>query len=339
MARAVTIPVTEVNQAGDARRLAVALAAQLGFSEEAQGKVALVVTEVARNLALHAKQGELVVNPIEQGGVGGVELLALDRGPGIPDLARALQDGYSTTGTAGEGLGAIARISSTLDIHSLSGVGTALLARLWAGPTPVQEPGCLDIGCVNLPLVGEEVCGDSYAVDQENGRCRVMVVDGLGHGPGAATAAQESVRIIEQTPDEGPAEVIRSIHAGIRHTRGVAIAVAEIALARQEVRYAGVGNIVGALISETRRVNMVSLNGTVGHQVRQVQEFSYPWAEGALLVMHSDGLGTHWKLEGYPGLFSREPTIVAGVLYRDFSRGRDDVTVLVGREPRVGTRP
>lgn len=333
MSSPIVIPVSDVSQAGEARRAASALAARHGFSEEAQGKVALVVTEAARNLAIHAKQGELVVTPIEAAGVGGVEILALDRGPGMTDVARCMADGYSTAGTAGEGLGAMARMSSTFDIFSLPGVGTALLARLWARPRPGgAQAGCLDLGAVSLPKSGEEACGDGYAIDQESGRCRIMVVDGLGHGPGAATAAQEAIRIFERSAGEGPVATLQAAHAGMRHTRGAAMAVAELNPETRQIRYAGIGNIVSSLISEKQRLNMVSLNGTVGHQVRQVQEFTYPWIEHALLVMHSDGLGTHWKLDSYPGLAAREPTLVAGVLYRDFSRGRDDVTVLVARE-------
>jgi hypothetical protein len=53
---------------------------------------------------------------------------------------------------------------------------------------------------------------------------------------------------------------------------------------------------------------------------------------GFLLVMHSDGLATHWNLDQYPGLVGRRPSLIAGVLYRDFARGRDDVTVVVAKK-------
>ena len=79
---------------------------------------------------------------------------------------------------------------------------------------------------------------------------------------------------------------------------------------------------------------MASRTGTVGHAVRKIQEFTYPWPPGAHLVMHSDGLATGWSLDRYPGLMRRHPSLIAGVLYRDYSRGRDDVTVLVARMQR-----
>jgi hypothetical protein len=75
----------------------------------------------------------------------------------------------------------------------------------------------------------------------------------------------------------------------------------------------------------------MSHNGTVGLQVRKIQEVSYPWPADAVLVMHSDGLQSHWRLGQYPGLAQRDAALIAGVLYRDFTRGRDDVSVVVQR--------
>jgi hypothetical protein len=85
-------------------------------------------------------------------------------------------------------------------------------------------------------------------------------------------------------------------------------------------------------LAQEKTNSLVSYNGTVGHEVRKIQEFVYPWPKGGLLVMHSDGLGTQWRLDRYPGLVAKHPSLLAGVLYRDFNRGRDDVTVLVVRE-------
>jgi hypothetical protein len=92
-----------------------------------------------------------------------------------------------------------------------------------------------------------------------------------------------------------------------------------------------VGNIACRVEASTANRHLVSYNGTVGHVLRKVQEFSFPWPKGALLVLHSDGLVTHWDLAAYPGLSARHPGLIAGVLYRDYDRGRDDVSVVVLR--------
>jgi hypothetical protein len=76
---------------------------------------------------------------------------------------------------------------------------------------------------------------------------------------------------------------------------------------------------------------MVSHNGIVGHNVHRSEEYRYPWPPGALLVAHSDGLETQWSLAAFPGLASRHPAMIAAMLFREHSRKRDDVAVVVAR--------
>jgi anti-sigma regulatory factor (Ser/Thr protein kinase) len=322
------IPVTESSQAGQARRAAAAMAARLGFNEEAQGKVALVVSEAAKNLVAHAREGQILLRPLYAGPHVGVEMLALDKGPGMADVDRCMRDGYSTAGTGGSGLGAMRRQSALFDIHSVPGVGTAVLARLWAGKPPAPE--AMEVGVVCLPKPGEEVSGDSWAVDVKEGRTLFLVADGLGHGPDAARASRAAVVSFLEQGSRELVELLRGMDQELRSTRGAAVALAMLDGA--QLHYAGVGNISSAVVAPASAQRMVSMNGTLGHQAPRMQRFSYSWSAGATLVMCSDGLSTQWKLEGYPGLLARHPSLAAGVLYRDFCRGRDDVTVLVARE-------
>jgi hypothetical protein len=85
------------------------------------------------------------------------------------------------------------------------------------------------------------------------------------------------------------------------------------------------------IVGEERVQNMVSMNGTAGQGALRGKEFTYRFEPGALLVMASDGLATHWSLGRYPGLPLRDPALIAGILYRDHARGRDDVTVVAAR--------
>jgi anti-sigma regulatory factor (Ser/Thr protein kinase) len=321
------VPVTELSQVGEARRVAIALAAWQGFGETEAGQVALVVTEAATNLVKHARDGVILLRCVHERGTAGLEVLALDRGPGMADVGHCLRDGFSTAGTPGTGLGAIARLSGCADIHSVPGQGTALLVRLWAGPPPGPPEG-LRVGAVSVPVAGEEVCGDAWAVEQADGRAVLLVADGLGHGPDAAAAAREAVRVFRDSAGLGPADILQAIHPALRSTRGAAVAVAEVRLREGAVRYAGVGNITGTVLSAGGDRSLVSHNGTLGHAARRFQEFAYPFPQGATLVMHSDGLSSRWDLDAYPGLHARDPALIAGVLYRDFRRGRDDATVL-----------
>jgi anti-sigma regulatory factor (Ser/Thr protein kinase) len=328
-----TLRVTEATQAGDARRLAQELARQVGFDEPDAGKVAIAVTESATNLVKHGGGGEIVLRVLSHGTIAGIEMLVLDRGAGITNVAECLRDGFSTAGSPGTGLGAVRRASALFDLYSVPRAGTAILARFW----PLRDApdgDRLQLGVVSVPKSGEHVCGDAWAVEQLPGRVVIVVADGLGHGPGAAEAARAALQTFRTRLAQGPLEMIEAMHDPLRRTRGAAVSVAEIDTDRRLVRFSGVGNVAGAVLSRNGSRRMVSGHGTVGLSVRKVQEFAYPWPDGALLVMHTDGLGTRWDLDAYPGLSERHPGLVAAVLYRDFCRGNDDATVVVVREMR-----
>lgn len=330
----VALSLDEASKAGEARRIATAMADRLGFDETGRGRAAIVVTEAATNLYKHARGGQLILRALEEKGSVGLEVLAVDRGPGMADVGRCMADGFSTAGSPGNGLGAIARLSSSFELFSSTETGTTAVARLWNGPPAERRGPGLEFGIVNLPLAGEEVCGDAWAVDEQPGRSVVLVVDGLGHGLPAADAAREAVDCFREHALHTPERILRAAHEALKKTRGAAMAVAAVDYDRREVRYAGIGNISGVILppGDAKSTSMVSHNGTIGHVVRKVQEFTYPWPPGSLLVMHSDGLATHWQLARYPGLATRHPGLIAGVLYRDFRRERDDVSVLVAAE-------
>ncbi len=328
----IAFPVTELSQAGEARRAVASLARRIGMSEADCGNAAIVAIEVANNLVKHARDGFFLLRPLERGRSVGVEMIALDKGPGMADVARCLRDGYSTAGSPGNGLGAVARLASFFDIYSNPRTGTALLARLWSG-APVDGVGRprLQTCAVSVPKAGETVCGDAWDAEDDGGRVGVLVADGLGHGPFAAAAAAAAVRVFRENARLGPAQRLQAIHQALRCTRGAAAAIAEVDFDNQIVRYAGVGNVAGTVLADGVSRSMVSCNGTVGHNARHFQEFTYPFPAGAVLVMVSDGLASRWGLDPYPGLIARDPALIAGVLYRDFQRGRDDATVVVAR--------
>jgi anti-sigma regulatory factor (Ser/Thr protein kinase) len=316
----------------EARREVTGMARAAGFNESEIGRVALVVTEAATNLVKHAVQGQLLADVFDRDGVAVIDVLALDQGPGISNIGESLRDGYSTAGSPGTGLGAIKRLSDEFDIYSAPGKGVALLAQLWSRRAPGgNRPPTLEIGAVCLPSPGEVACGDGWAVELRSGHCVILVVDGLGHGAYAATAAMAAVDAFRTHPQLEPAALIEYAHGALRSTRGAAMAVADIDLDR-EVKYAGIGNISGVILAPGGARHMVSHVGIVGHEARKIREFVYPWTQDSLLIMHSDGLATHWNLDQYPGLAGRRPSLIAGVLYRDFARGRDDVTVVVAKK-------
>lgn len=326
----IRISVTEASQVAEARRRAVGIAQALGFDETAAARVAIVVTELATNIVKYGVSGEILVGTFEDGTGSGVEVLALDKGPGLSDTGSAMRDGHSTGGSAGEGLGAVHRLSDTFDIVSRPGLGTAVLVRL----SPVRQATSHDVPCfgaVTVPLKGETANGDGYALRERPDGWTAVVADGLGHGPDAAKASEEALRLFRKHQDEKPAAILSTIHAGLAHTRGGAISVARYERDRATLVFTGVGNVAGGVISGAMTKRTVSLAGTAGQAVRRIQEFEYTMRPEDLFVLCSDGIATGWSLDAYPGLGSAYPTLVAGVIYRDFARARDDATVLVVR--------
>ncbi len=319
--------VDDRSQVGAARRLAVQMAAALEFDATATGRVALCVTELGTNLIKHAVTGKILLRGIERAGVSGLEVIALDRGPGIRDLWLSLRDGHSTAGSMGMGLGALQRSSTAFDVYSQPGRGTAVRLEIWPAQPPAAQP--IEWGAVSVPMAGEEVCGDQWAVRQGDGCQIVLVADGLGHGVLAAEAARAAVGTLRDVPPCTPGALLERCHGALRRTRGAAVGIACLMPRQQRGVFAGVGNISCRLESAQSRQQLVSHGGTIGHAMRRAQEFPFDFPAGALLILSSDGLASRWTLEDYPALAARHPGLIAGVLYRDQDRGRDDVTVVV----------
>ncbi len=321
----VPFDIREEGQVGQARRRAHTIALNAGLREEEANKASIIASEAATNLIKHGSGGELLLRELRSG----IEVLAIDKGRGMADVSRCLSDGYSTTGTAGNGLGAIRRMSSLFDIYSRPSGGTAVVSRIQNGGSPLTR---WDVGVVSRPKTGESFCGDAWAAKQSGEEIWVVVVDGLGHGPEAHQAALEATRVFRETSGHrSTTDALEAMHGALRKTRGAAVAVAHIDPKASELRFAGVGNIAGTVLTSSSWKSMMSHNGILGHELRRIQEFTQPWTPGSKLVMNSDGLGT-WNLDRYPGLFMRHPSVMAGVLYRDYWRSRDDVTVLVVQE-------
>ena len=326
------IEVSETSQTGEARRKATTFAEELQMSEEQCSQIALVATEMATNLVKHAGKGQILVQRIAGNSHAGLRIMSLDKGPGIADVGRALADGHSTAGSMGSGLGAIRRAPDHFDLYSVPGSGTVISAEFWTKVRAAARSSTLGIGVVSEPVRSEKVCGDGWGVYGTADDSVLMVVDGLGHGIFAAEAAREAERVLAESRGASLTQVLEDVHGALRKTRGAAVAVARIDFDQRLLTYAAVGNISASIVGANGHSrSLASYNGTVGQQMSRLQEFTYPWNLDNIFVMHSDGVATRWDLTKYPGIWTRPPSLVAALLYRDFSRERDDATVLVAK--------
>ncbi len=324
----IVIRIEHDSDVGVARRSAREAAESAGLDEEDAGRAALVATEAATNLARHASSGAFFVRRLDPAEGHGVEMVAVDRGPGIANLANSMVDGVSTRGTPGQGLGAMKRIADLLTIDSRPGEGTIVVAQVRNGSAAAPLP--MAVGGI-AAAIAPDGCGDAFAFSPRVRGVAVIMIDGLGHGADAAVAAEAAVECFHRRSTDDLVNLFQALDRELRPTRGAAIAIAHVDLQDRAVHFMGVGNISGILISGGKARNMVSHNGIVGHTMRRVQQFDYPFAEDPTVILHSDGVGTRWQPMALIERGLTNPTAIAAQLWRSDARGRDDAGVVVVR--------
>ncbi|WP_427912398.1 ATP-binding protein [Ramlibacter sp. MMS24-I3-19] len=315
---------------GEARRHAALLSPCAQLDEVQAGRVAIIVTELGNNLVRHATRGLLLLAVYEERRE--VEIVSIDRGPGIADVGRSLSDGFSTGGTPGTGLGAVRRLATDFHLHSAVPDGTIVVARVRAADAaPDRQERPIVAAGLSVALAGELVCGDAWAVAFDGNAASVLVADGLGHGPDAHEASRAAVDVFAADPRAAPRTMLGAMHARLRSTRGAAATLLQLDAAASTIRSSGAGNVAARIVSGDRDKTVLTQHGTVGLQMRSPDEQVLEWPPHALLAVHSDGLESRWTPQRLMPLLQRDPMLAAAVLLRDHSRGRDDATVVVAR--------
>ncbi len=288
-------------------------------------QIALVVSELVTNIQKHAERGELHA----QGDAHGLRILALDRGPGIRDVTRALRDGHSDRGSLGVGLGAVRRLADHVAIDS-DRAGTTVGA--WFGAQPAEHGAGLRRGQVVAPGTPNRVCGDGFAIQALNGSARsavrVALFDGLGHGPAAWQATRDALEFVARSSsDQNLTAMMEGIHTTLRGTRGAVGVVATIT--SDEVRAVSVGNVRGHLIAPERRARLLTDHGVLGApRTPRIRERVYTTDEPSWFVLHSDGVASAWDISLPPRL---PPAFAASRVFKHAARERDDAAVLVAK--------
>jgi anti-sigma regulatory factor (Ser/Thr protein kinase) len=344
------VPVVDSTRLAEVRRVVLRAATLGGLAAARRASAELVATELATNLLKHAGGGRLLVEPLPGDRPGGVQLLAVDQGPGIADVPAALRDGYTTSSSLGTGLGACQRTADVFDLYSRAGRGTVALAQLHREPEP--DDG-YRAGGVHLAL-GDDESGDAWTCRWDGGRLTVMMADGLGHGPAAARASTAAVRWLHEHPVRPPEVLLRELHDELRATRGAAVGVAQYDPWSGQLVFAGIGNIGARLYhppaggpggygrGDGRVVeHLLSRPGIVGAGAyARPKTSSRPWPAAGLLALHSDGLSSRWQLPDDPALSERHPAVTAAVILRDAAGEaqprRDDTTVAILTTPSAG---
>jgi anti-sigma regulatory factor (Ser/Thr protein kinase) len=321
--------VSETADVGEVRRAVAACAGRLQTGQGLADRAGLAATELATNLLYHAVPGGwILARPLRP---DAVEILAVDRGPGIGDVAAALSGRSARRHGLGCGLSAVARASSYFDIDTGPGRGTTVLAVVASGEAAAaaaRPPGRWAGVSVGI----DEACGDAWAIAEDSAGTTVAVVDGIGHGAYASAAADAAVRTLAEDPEDLDGYLPRA-NAAMRGTRGAVLAVCRLEPGRGELRCLSVGNISGAILCAGARRTLVPDRGAVGTAATppRARITCYPWPPGATLVLWTDGLCSHIDLADHAGLLRHAPAVAAAALHREHSSDRDDSTVVVVR--------
>jgi anti-sigma regulatory factor (Ser/Thr protein kinase) len=325
------VTVEDASHVSAARLALQRMARDLEFDETRAGRLAIVATEAVTNMVRHGGGGTLAARPLARDGALGIEMLAIDAGPGMRDFGHSARDGVSSGDTPGTGLGAIGRLADEFEVSTGEARGTILRMVVW-NKVPSHDHDRYDVGGVLVPQKGETLCGDAWAVEFHDDGATFVIADGLGHGPDASRAAAAAVDVLRRHPAHSAIRLLDLAHGRLRATRGAALAFMRHDRRRGQIDFAGVGNIAASILDGASGRSMVSHNGIVGHNVHKSEMYSYPWPPGALLVAHTDGLETQWDLGAFPGILTHHPSVIAAALFRRHSRKRDDVAVLVARQ-------
>ncbi|MCG2614262.1 ATP-binding protein/SpoIIE family protein phosphatase [Terrimonas sp. NA20] len=314
------------------------MAVKAGLTGHRLAETEIIIAEITTNLVKHATHGgQVLCRILEEDDRNGLELVAIDNGPGIAATSSMLRDGVSTKNTLGQGLGAIKRLSDVFDIYSLVGWGTILISRVFKKTKKALKPtDCIVMESIRVSKPGETACGDNWSMNGTDKITRVCMADGLGHGPEASAAATRAITGFSAQSGTQANEHLRSIHEDIRKTRGAVMSIAYIDNVNKQLTYCGIGNILTRLISQplsmsSRTFN--SYNGIVGHTIpNTINNTVIPWDKRLdMLIMHTDGISGRWDLAKYPKILQHHSTILCAALFKDHFRSTDDATVSVIR--------
>lgn len=314
---------------------------QIGFSKKEIEEILLVISELGDNL-LHYKiiNGRILYSIIQEKNKQAIEIISQDDGPGIANVQSVIEDGYSTSGSLGIGLGAVKRLMNEVKINSSSGnetslylqkkIGTTIITRKYLTLDTEEFDNKPNFSVYCRSKIGEIYNGDNYFIKHYENLSLISVIDGLGHGKEAHIVSQEAREYLGDNFRDPLQDLINQLHHKFKHTRGAAISIARINPSKNKLKYVGIGNVQTRLYRNRKSQTLLNYNGTIGRALRSFKILEYPWNKNNLLIMASDGISHNYNIEVNTDLFNQKPIIIAKYIFENFSKQHDDATILVG---------
>lgn len=310
------------------------LALQIGFSAHRAAETDIIVAELTSNLIKYANGGELLYRGHVENDQNLIEIYCLDNGVGFDNVAKIMNDGYSSSNTLGHGLGSIKRLSNDFQIYSIKNWGCVQYVKICETSefNPPLLKNVLNYTTIAVNYPGEKLCGDGYYVKHSSKGFQIFVGDGLGHGESANEAVEAAIKVFRQTIEWNPTEVLREIHSKVKKTRGLVATIASVDYKAEVWNICGIGNINTRIYTGLENKTYTAYNGIIGHNIpRTLNSTIVPFKKHQIIVMHSDGLRTRWNLNDLTSIFKQSPGIIAASLFKENIRGTDDATILVGK--------
>ena len=195
-----------------------------------------------------------------------------------------------------------------------------------------DEP--ITIAAASRSYPGETANGDAWTVQWHGGICRIAVIDGLGHGPAAAAAAQRATDVLKAHPALAPGEAVHACHAALQRTRGAVMSLVGIDLDAGNLTYASVGNVEAQLWQSGQTQRLMASRGIVGVTLPTLRPFMVALERHWLLLLHTDGVSARFAVDSLPEFTSAAPDSLAMAVLAGWGRSTDDATVVVARAQR-----
>lgn len=320
-------------------------AKKIGFSEKEIEEISIVVTELGENLITHeAISGEILYSAIMEVDRKGIEIISIDKGPGIANIEAVMEDGYSSKKSLGIGLGAVKRLMNEISIESttknLSSIyfsekvpGTKIITRKYLKTQDIESPRRLQkttFSVFTRSKLGESFNGDNFVLKSFMNKTLFGVIDGLGHGKGASIASNLTrVCILENFSKELDV-LIKLLHEKLRKTRGVALSLGLIDHQHNLFKYIGIGNVLTRIFNTSEPLRPVNYNGTLGVSLRKYKILEYPWANNNIIIMTSDGISSKYELDDFLDVMHNHPMVIGHKIFKKYGKYQDDATILIG---------
>lgn len=323
-----------------------AAARRMGFSDLQRQDMVLVAAEMISNQIKYAA-GRGMLQIWQQPGPM-LDIVALDFGPGIVDLAQAQLDGYSSNKTLGKGLGSIKSLSFDSAIYTVPEVraereqaawhGTVFWSRFCPSQTKktLPHPGSardtrayIKTGLFTRAFSDDRYNGDRIYLEQSDKRLRFLHLDGLGHGQLAQEATEGLGDMLFAHQDI--ANVLKVIDRQVKSTRGAVAMLGEVDAQAMQAQVMGVGDMSAYTYIDDQLQAMTFAPGILGKEHKTPRSLPITLKKPSTLITVSDGMRRSWNVHSFPGLLVQHPQLVAYVLGNIMGRASDDQSVCVVR--------